>query len=156
MIETGDTLKKRRRWPWVALAFVLCLVGGPLAWQLRPLNATERALVGTWDCDKRTMDEGTLTFTSNRRYTQQMGRLVIPGSWRVVDGALVLRSDPVPPPTTVWSRLLSRLSPFVERWHGQLRIRFDGPDRFEYDRQFSPGQWGVQAWSRRPSATGGR
>lgn len=40
--------KRRRRWPWILLAIGLLLVGGPFALQLRPLNPTERALVGTW------------------------------------------------------------------------------------------------------------
>jgi len=45
MTETG---RRRRRWPWVVLAVVLLLVGGPIAWRFRPLNATERKLVGIW------------------------------------------------------------------------------------------------------------
>lgn len=40
--------KKRRRWPWVILASVLLLIGAPIAWRLRPLNTTERTLLGRW------------------------------------------------------------------------------------------------------------
>lgn len=46
-----ETAPKRRHWRWVILACVLLLVGGPIAWQFRPLNATERRLVGSWSID---------------------------------------------------------------------------------------------------------
>lgn len=44
----SETVTRRRRWPWVVLAVLLLLVAGPLAWKYRPLNATERKLVGAW------------------------------------------------------------------------------------------------------------
>jgi len=44
----SESVKKRRRWPWAILVAVLLLFSGPVAWSFRPLNATERALIGTW------------------------------------------------------------------------------------------------------------
>lgn len=46
MSET--TTGKRRRWPWLLLAASLLLTGGSIEWRFRPLNSTERQLVGTW------------------------------------------------------------------------------------------------------------
>ena len=43
-----ESIRTRRRWPWVVLATAILLIGGRVAWRFRPLNATERALVGRW------------------------------------------------------------------------------------------------------------
>ncbi len=45
----STTPKTRRRWPYVlALASALAILA-PFAWHSRPLTATERKLVGTWE-----------------------------------------------------------------------------------------------------------
>lgn len=43
-----ETVKKRRRWPWVVLSAILVLTAGAMAWHFRPLNTAEKALVGSW------------------------------------------------------------------------------------------------------------
>ena len=68
--EWGDAMTaiavRRRRWPWVVISVVLLIVGVPLAWKFRPLNATERKLVGVWSRPKwpgkRIILEGDRTF----------------------------------------------------------------------------------------------
>jgi len=59
------TAKRRRRWPWIVLAAVLLVVGGPIAWRFRPLNATERALVGRWKCVD---DVSVFELSADRRF----------------------------------------------------------------------------------------
>lgn len=44
-----EIVKRRRRWPWVALVALVLLIGGPIAWRFRPLNTVERAFVGHWN-----------------------------------------------------------------------------------------------------------
>ncbi len=64
----SDTVRKRRRWPWVVLAALL-LISGPVAWQFRPLNQMELALVGKWrsaDPDRKLHVE--IQLAANRRY----------------------------------------------------------------------------------------
>lgn len=57
---------KRRRWPWLLLAASLLLTGGSIAWRFRPLNSTERQLVGTWiHADGR---ETRLQFSETRQF----------------------------------------------------------------------------------------
>ncbi len=45
-----ESVKKRRRWPWLVLASVLLMVVGgfPFTSRYRPLSHTERRLVGVW------------------------------------------------------------------------------------------------------------
>lgn len=42
----ADSIKKRRRWPYAV--FALLMLGGAFACLFRPLNATERRVVGHW------------------------------------------------------------------------------------------------------------
>lgn len=102
-----ETAKKRCRWPWFVLAAVLLLVAGTLAWQFRPLNATEQKLVGAWLCKFRGQ---TYRFAENRRYQFIDSELdaTQEGSWKATDSSLVLRPDSDPE-----SSLLDRANWFV-------------------------------------------
>lgn len=64
-----NEIAKRRRWPWVVLAALLIVGGGPIAWRLRPLNAEERSVIGIWRCRvPHAPSTFTITFTDDRRY----------------------------------------------------------------------------------------
>lgn len=89
-----STTPKRRRWPWVILAGVLLLVGGPIVWQFRPLNATEKALVGVWRGGWPTVTE--LTFSPDRRYRRLIVRNqnqwpLSRGAWHAADQQLSMK-----------------------------------------------------------------
>ena len=66
----SETVTRRRRWPWVVLAVVVLLVAGPLAWKYRPLNATERKLVGVWAVASK--PEQKIRFSPSRRIGNNM------------------------------------------------------------------------------------
>lgn len=64
-----EIVKRRRRWPWVVLAAMLIVCGGPVAWRFRPLSAEERSVIGIWRCRvPRAPSTFTITFTDDRRY----------------------------------------------------------------------------------------
>lgn len=85
----SESVKKRRRWPWVVLAAVLLLFGGPIAWSFRPLTAVERSLIGTWTSagvrGSTTSSQlpKSLRFMPNRRWSVRMaqGEFREIGSW---------------------------------------------------------------------------
>ena len=119
-----STVGRRRRWPWVVLAAVLVLVGGPLAWRFRPLNATEKRLVGRW---QSTFVDGSIyEFRPDRRWKHSLfGER---GSWTAANGEISFRLDPSSPPLTVqpW---LGRLKTFITRLDpSRVTIILDGPD----------------------------
>ncbi len=90
----SGTPMKRRRWPWIMLAAVVLFASPPLAWQYRPLNATERRLVGTWITPQT--DE-IYVFTSDRRFRYSLGvrprSTILEGSWRCSGDRIDLHSD---------------------------------------------------------------
>lgn len=82
----SETVQKRRRGPWLALAAVLLVAGGLIAWQYRPLNAAEKALVGRWtllSADRK------FEFRSDRRLLLD-GESA--GTWSASANSLSLRS----------------------------------------------------------------
>lgn len=117
-----ETVKKRRRWPWVVLAALL-LIGGPIAWRFRPLNAKERALVGTWKSYRE-----TVTFLPDRRI---LGGGNDVGSWSAAERTLYVR-QPIPfevisdVPWRIGLPVYFRML-FIPTSHEIVR---DGPDRF--------------------------
>lgn len=90
-----ENVKKRRRWPWLILAATLILVCGPTVWRLRPLNATERRLVGSWspEHDSRL---GVFTFRADRAFcwTHPNGFVAAKGSWSASARSLVIDYEP--------------------------------------------------------------
>lgn len=84
----------KRRWPWVVLAVVVLFAGPPLAWRYRPLNATERRLVGTWITPQALE---VYRFTPDRRFqytwVTQTNSPKMEGSWRCSADRIHLQSD---------------------------------------------------------------
>jgi hypothetical protein len=128
-------MKRRRRWPWVVLAAVLVLVGGTIAWQNRPLNATERELVGHWRCKSRSL---TCSFAANRRFQfddTDVNAIPFEGRWSATDSSLVLWLDidpELPLPTRVHSfaaRLFRPVTTTVH-WRGPDHSKAFGDEHF--------------------------
>lgn len=114
----NETVKRRRRWPWGLAAVVLIVVGGPLAWRFRPLNQTERSIIGTWRCDN-VHEVIYQTYTTDRRLTIRTESLstsdteTATGRWYAADGVLYTSIDPLGPWTP--SHLLSRITTLLQR-----------------------------------------
>ena len=123
-----ETAKRRRHWRWVILAVVLLLVGGPIALRFRPLNATEKAIVGRW---KSSFFVGIHEFHANRRFRHSITDRR--GSWAAANGRISFWVDPSPElPVQAWPR---RLKSYVRSMLAPptYAIRFEGPDRFYSD-----------------------
>lgn len=60
----SEIAARRRRWPWGVISVIVLVVGVPLAWKFRPLNATERKLLGTWESSPK----NRLSFHADRRF----------------------------------------------------------------------------------------
>ena len=129
----ADETLLRSRWPLVVAAVMLLIVAFPVAWMFRPLNATERAILGTWRLDASRAADVRLTFTSDRRFTRQTGFAVrltngfnvlseTSGRWRV-RGDSILRDN-----TGAWDRFTEWLSTgrTGEPMYG---VRIESPDR---------------------------
>jgi len=123
----SDTVKKPRRWPWIVLAAVLLLICGPIAWRTRPLNATERRLVGHWRCKDRDL---MLSLAANRRFQMAeipVNALPLEGRWTATASSLIIVPDAAPETPlltraySLASHLLSPVSTSL-RWHGPDQI----------------------------------
>ena len=131
-----ETVKKRRRWPWVILAAVLLLVGGPIAWRLRPLNATERRLVGTWTPEDPAMTPELLPFTLKPDrtlfYSALGGTLTFPGRWDATSETIEIQMDPDPDRS---DPIIPRLLRLYRQLSGQHRrpLLFDNDDTIELE-----------------------
>ena len=122
-----ETTKRRRRWPWLVLAVGMLLVGGQLAWRFRPLNATEKLLVGKWGGTNP--DVVVYHFHRDRRFTS----LTTSGSWRASPGLLTLERDPF---DSQGHPLQDRLEICFRRilHPRQCTLKFDGPDQLFQNR----------------------
>lgn len=98
-----EIARKRRTWPWGLLAAALFIFIALAAWQYRPLNPTERQLVGTWQ--EIGSLESRLRYFPDRRFCSyavygkgefDVGAL---GSWSCTDSSLIYRTEAGP----VWS-----------------------------------------------------
>ena len=121
----ADDLKKRRLWPYIAVALLLLFVGGPLAWLFRPLNATERKLVGTW----LFVSDGTqrMQFRADRRLAYSNGQDPVEdiATWTAAEDGLRLRifADDVRIAKLGWyARLMASLERFRPRPPSALRF----------------------------------
>lgn len=130
----SEAVKKCQRWPWLALATVLLLVGGPLAWQFRPLNETERALIGKWrGGDPKGDWQVEVHLEANRRFRTTLRGSdtgAATGPWTAQGSTIQFKADVsfwdqkgVP-----WKRRLQRC--FEAMFTVEvLEFRADGPDR---------------------------
>lgn len=93
----AEVANKRRRWPWAVLAVVISVFVSVAGWRYRPLNPTERQLVGTWH--EVGSPESRFRYFPNRRFCLysvygkgefDVGAL---GSWSCSDSSLIYRTD---------------------------------------------------------------
>jgi len=128
----SETVKRRRRWPWWLLVTVLLLGSGWIAWRFRPLNATERTLVGRWE----SIDDGSLyEFAASRRFqtTNPDSRVAtMQGLWSATDSSLSFR-DHVPRAKFSHLPWLKRMRAYavVTFLPSTAEVRWHSPDRFE-------------------------
>jgi len=101
----SETVRKRRRWPYVFIGLILLAIAVPFAWAYRPLNAAERELVGTWA--KVDSPGERLNLGADRTYTWTgISTLTFPdappktihslggrGTWTASSARLILRDD---------------------------------------------------------------
>ena len=114
---------RRRRWPWVVLVTTLVIVGGPIAYRFRPLNAAERALVGRWTDNG---GEFATIFQLNPNRTMVDHETV--GSWSASGTTLYLHSPVGRTDGLAWG---VRLSLYIAHLSSaRIDFRWEGPDRF--------------------------
>lgn len=136
--------RKNRRWRWGLLAPALLVIAGPIAGRWRPLNATERTLVGTWSSGV----PGTkLQFSPDRRvdgeFYLKANRLGEPfalfvngGTWSVAGDSIRIHR-----PRSVLSGIrqsgfLSFLQSLATGSHlDVLTLRVEGPDQVAIEGQ---------------------
>lgn len=125
-----DRDRETRRRSLQIAAVILLPVVAAMAWQYRPLNSTERLLVGRWRAPTEDLDWSYPTsmpgghlevihFTADRRYWYR-GDFLAPieaGSWRVAGSSLCLDQDEVGP----WS--YDRLIVVAKKLFGQFPRR---------------------------------
>ena len=117
----------RRRWLAITLFVVTAVVVGFVAWTLRPLNATERRLVGTWRMQTSmwSMPPSRVTLAADRRYLvhETPGQPpVCVGTWSGAEKRFVLR----PHRPLSWQGLRGLLYEFLHpelvRHNAELKI----------------------------------
>lgn len=125
MADPVDTAKRRRRWPWVALAALVLLIVGPIAWRFRPLNADERALVGHWQ------GAGPATqvweFDADRRWrirSTETNSADTCGNWTATSTAISFTQD--------LSRIGLQNLPWHRRVLAQFRAKTPTPNPIEW------------------------
>lgn len=87
-VSMAETSINRRRWLWLILSAVLILIGGPIVWRLRPLNALEKRLVGEWQYYRGLYNSPSVAFTLHADRTIRRGEST--GHWHASDGKLFL------------------------------------------------------------------
>lgn len=143
----SEIVPRRRRWPYVVVLLILVVGGFPFAWRYRPLNSTERRLVGGWSSPAP--DEPPQMgykpskmlhfFKADRTYVSLLeSRLMEPpdsakvireragmGTWYCSGSTLTLL--PEFPDETDWSTPVDRLFELVlrERPKEELPLKFD-------------------------------
>ena len=129
----SEAFKKRRRWRWVMAATILLLLVAVFGWRYRPLNSTERTLIGVW---QEPEGLGEFRFESNRRFVSSSNRNKEPdmtGGWSASPGMLALGSDVSLRNLTglAWGTAVKVY--FKAKSPDPVEIRMDGPDRFWLD-----------------------
>lgn len=134
----SERTKKRRGWKLGIASIGLLLVAGWCGWQFRPLNATERKLVGTWTVTR----EPLVLPDARTEFTLREDRVMLHfqpasgaprqrvGTWSAADGKLSTVLDDNQPGG--WFPILSRLKRWIHGWGRQTRnIHFEDDDRFQ-------------------------
>ncbi len=124
-----ENVKKRRRWPWAILVVVLLLVGGAIAWQFRPLNAAELAIVGKWAMAE---PSGPIAHFRPDRSVFMDGREI--AAWSASENSLSLkyRVSIRDNPTQKWSdRFWTYLTLLI--FPRSFEVTWDGADHFSLD-----------------------
>jgi hypothetical protein len=118
---------KLRRRHFVLLAVAL-LIGAPIAWRYRPLNETERKLVGTWS-----FLTSELTFNDDRTFDENFGEAnfsLVDGTWSATSDQIKFRTKNLDLGGTGFRSMIANLSAglgFLST-HESTPIEFDGPD----------------------------
>jgi hypothetical protein len=88
-----EIVPKRRRWLWLIVATAFALIGGSIVWRLRPLNATERRLLGSWSPTHTA--QGPFTFCEDRTFywSHPNGFVASRGTWSCSENSLELAFD---------------------------------------------------------------
>ena len=120
----GPVETKRRHWPWLVLAALLLVVAGPRLWRFRPLNATEKSLVGRW---QSTRDGPIYTFRADRSYECSF-IFDSWGTWTAANGEISFQY-PLSFPSPRGQSWLGRFKTFYSQLH-PTRVTFNlhGPD----------------------------
>lgn len=141
--------KRRRWWLWGVFVAGVLVVAAPVAWRYRPLNRTERQLLGTWSVNMRGRpDHYKVEFGADRQYIRQLNTrflsspLPLDGRWEASHA--VLSALYVPPDNSllapwkavpIWKRLLDRVRTLLpdgqenEDWV-TMPLEFDSVDTF--------------------------
>lgn len=120
-----ERVKGRRRWPWLILVAALLVLGGPILWKYRPLNAEEQRLIGMWRGD----DGNEFTFCRDHSCT--VLHIELRCSWSVSNGVLRLRMFPDPP--TSWKSAESYWHALTHpaEWTFELPLEADDRGRLQ-------------------------
>lgn len=122
-----ETVKRRRRWPWGVFATILLLIVGAVGWAFRPLNATEKALIGRWRMTDAAVD-GAAESRPDRR-CQLRGFPA--GTWRTSGTRLFIRF-PLPLNDLAGRPWSQRVGRYLEALLSEAssEVTWDGPDKF--------------------------
>ena len=129
-------VSRRRVWAYCLVAFFALAILGRFAWSYRPLNETERRLVGTWTFVPFDTDPADsvncYSLNSNRRYIlrdTQSGAEILAGSWSARSGRLrqIDDEDLAHVIAHIFEAVLARENP----WTPPTEIRFLEPDIVE-------------------------
>ncbi|MCA9080546.1 MAG: hypothetical protein KDA58_08300 [Planctomycetaceae bacterium] len=113
----------RRLWRWLIVAS-LCAVVTVVAYRHRPLNATERQLVGTWRVVGHRDDLGIqMNFRRDRsmKWTWSNGQGTATGNWCVTGDRLKFRSDLLPG-VGIWENLKWRWGEMLDTAANSVQI----------------------------------
>ena len=145
-------VSRRRAWAYCLVAFFALAILGRFAWSYRPLNETERSLVGTWTFVPVGTDPADAVywyaFDSNRQYSLrdiQSDAVILTGEWSVSRGRLRQIDDEDLPQAI--ARIVQAVIAREHPWPLSTEIRVVEPDIVE---QSLDGQ-GLGRLVRRPS-----
>ena len=139
----SNPARKRRRWPWILLAAVVVVAGAMLGWRFRPLNATERTLVGRWSSvgggrdwiefrSDRSFETTKLPFVHANDLTpwQLEWRTRTSGTWTADGDVLTLKYAAADPALPLDSRFVKSVQGLLSRRQERTPLEMEGQDKF--------------------------